>query len=808
MNTLKHDPESGIGAVSYFFLIPFVLFFMSGFCGLVYEVVWTRMLVLALGNTTLATSTILAAVMAGLSLGCYYWGKFIETREHRFLSVFGILEAGVGVTAILFLKLAPYIPDVEIWLFQTSGLDDYLRIAVRFILCFALLILPTFMMGGTFAVIGKHVIRYQKQFGRDTATLYGINTAGAAIGTFAAGFYMIKEWGHADTLWLTAGINFSIGVIALIVDAILGPKFANFRFNENKKKKTPKIKVSKKVVRLVLISIFISGFTAMAYQVMWTRLLILVIDNSVYSFSIILIAFLLGVTIGSFVFAPFFKYIRKPVVVFAFIEILLAVSAFYFPFTIGFSEIAPDTPYWEMLLKRMSFWIFPPTILMGAALPLATRIYHYQKEKVGRSIGNVLSVNTIGAVTGALAASFYLIPEVGFRNSSLLLPASILILGGAILMTQTRRTATFIVFIGIVGLGLVGLKTMPPDFYHQKYAALEPESRMIYYKEALAATATIFDRIDGTRALYLNGIPEVDSTILSVMTFKLMGALPGLLMEEPSNALMVTYGAGVTSGAASLFAKELDCVDLAAQAKEVSKFFAAVNDNVAERDNVYFHVDDARHFLQNTPKKYSFIVSDATHPRVYDSWVLFTAEFYELIEAKLDRNGIFLQWLPFHGMTTDQYMGIIRTFSSVFEHTSIWRVGNAYTLLMATPEKFSIDFQAFYQRLARKDVQSSLKLAELSNPFEFLRYFSMAEDRIREMLNGYPEFIITDNSPANLFFPFSATLKEQYEIWPEKNYQAIRKNEESVTAYLINIGDETQKEKIIRMVRYYEQQNQ
>jgi spermidine synthase len=345
---------------------------------------------------------------------------------------------------------------------------------------------------------------------------------------------------------------------------------------------------------------------------------------------------------------------------------------------------------------------------------------------------------------------------------------------------------------------------MPTDYFEKLYAGLEPKSKLIYYNESAATTATIFERPNQGRVLYLNGIPEVDTSHLSIKTFKLMGALPGLLHQNPENALMITFGAGISAGTTVLFTKHLDCVDLASQASEIAPFFEFYNNKIKENTNISLHNDDARHFLRSSTQQYSIITSDASHPRVYDSWVLFTSEFYRLVQSKLTEDGIFLQWLPFHGLSPDQYLGIVRTFADTFQHTSIWSVGEGYSLLIATPQTLKIDFQDFLKKILTPAIRTDLHLVGLDNPFEILSYFIMSEQKVRAMVSGNHS-LMTDNSPAHVFFPVTSTFRDQYTTWPLLNFQKVRENKESVIPYLFNLSDdETKKEQLLNVLQKYE----
>ncbi len=787
-------------------MLPYILYFISGCVGLIYEVAWSRMLVLVMGNTTLATGAILAAFMAGLSLGSLFWGRFIESRAERSLAVFGLLEAGIGLAALALPVILPLLAPLEGSVSSLGRDVDAFRIPVRFLFCFSLLIWPTFLMGGTFAVIGRYTIQHPSRFGRDAAFLYGVNTAGAVLGAFLAGFLLIKSLGCMNSVRLAACLNFCVAAIVLLVycrgapsgssspraPGEPGPRFDAVR------------RPGRTEARMTLLCLGVSGFCALAWQVLWTRLLIPVVDNSVYSFTIVLMGFLLGMTLGSLLIAILARWIKKPTILFALVEIGVGVTAFLFPFFIHLTSVDRGIPYWKGLLIKLPLTLLAPTLLMGAAFPLGAWIYGNRIGMVGRGLGRVYAVNTLGGVLGAGAASIYMIPALGLRNSFLLLSCGAMAAGWAVLASHVRRAVAGAALAGLVLLALAGTKGMAGKFFAEKYGLLEEDSELIYYKEGLAAAAGIFQRPDGNRVLYLNGIAEVDASLLSVRTFKLLGSLPGLLHEDPSSALMVTFGAGVTAGASTLFADTVDCVDLADQARDISAFYSRMNHRVLEKKGVSIHVDDARHYLGNTDKRYDVIVSDATHPRTYDSWILFTREFYELVRGRLDAGGIFCQWLPFHGLPRERFEDILRTFSHVFPHTSVWRIGPAYCILLATPETLAIDFGDFYRKLSRKEVKRSLAGVGLDNPFAYLSCFSMGEETIRVITAGSTA-ILTDDSPAHVYFSPGASLDDQHRRWPEENYRLVQAHEESVTPFLTNRDvSEARWAKVLSVMRQYE----
>ena len=788
-------------------IAPFILFFISGGIALLYEVVLSRLLVLVMGNTVLATSTILAAFMAGLGLGAYVWGRVVEKRPNTALRIFGLLEIGVGLIAFAFPILYQLAGGMELALFGHSDGPYEARLGLRFLFSLMWLLPPTFLMGGSLPAMGRHVIRFGRDFGRHTAWLYGINTLGAVLGAFLTGFFLVRLWGHTTTLFVAASGNVIVGAIAVWI---------HHRYLKNKKSRPEPTKASKKkppledepsawAARTAVIALGLSGFCALAYEVIWTRLLVLVVDNSVYSFAVILMAILAGIALGSLILAPLLRKIMTAFIAFAIVEILLGVSAFGFPFFIHLTPTPAQTVYVWFLLGKMPLVVLVPAIFMGAAFPLAAEAYQARNKQVGRSLGAVYAANTLGAVLGAVAAGFWLVPMLGFRLSSLGLPVINLLAGFILIAVSLRPLKIIVTGVVVAALAVAGWFAMPQDYFSQKYAELEPLGQLTYYDEGRSATVTIFQMPTLIRMLYLNGIPEVDDGKLSLATFRLMGTLPMLLHPAPKDALMVTFGAGITAGSASLRAETVDCVDLVEQYHQIATYFAAVNHDITNSPKFSMFIDDARHYLQTTDRQYDVIISDATHPRSYDSWVLFTTDFYDRVKARLKPGGIFCQWAPYHGLDPNQYQTILRTFQRSFPHTSVWSVGEAYSLLMATEEPLSIDFMEFGKQLYQPEINHDLAPLGLDNIVEVLGHFVMGEDRLREFVGNGP--IITDDSPAHLFFPIQATMREQYENWPEINFARIFEHRGSVIPYLTNVGkSEEDKAKILQLIRRRERQ--
>ncbi len=782
-------------------ILPFFLFFLSGFSALVYEIVWSRMLVLVFGNTTLATTTILAAYMAGLALGSLVWGRLIDRRPAGALRTFGYLELCIGLFALVFPTLITVASFVEVGLSNLITSNYYLLAAIRAVFCLAILLIPTFLMGGAFAVMGKHVIQDPGKFGRDAALLYGLNTAGALMGAALTGFLLLSRLGHSQTTHVAVLLNVLAGGTALLSDR--WARQVPERPPTTGPSRTEEFAFSGIQVSLVMVGVGLSGGCALAYEVLWTRLLTLVVDNSIYSFTVILLAFLAGIALGSLLLGAVSARLSNPILIFALIQMGVAVAAFCVPLFIEIKPLHGSIPYYAMLMHTILFLVLLCSALLGMALPLAARIYQARQTQVGATLGTVYAVNTMGGVLGALGAGFVLIPVFGLQVSTLLLPALNGIMGGSLLVTLLKDRIRW-GFAGAMALVLLlPVFLMPRGFFQQRYGQLAPGSELIFYREGLAATATVFRSPQGEKKLYFNGMPQVGTDRASMRTFKLMGALPGLVHHEPRGALVITFGAGIASGTAAHFVKRIDCVELVAEARLIASFFADENDHVLKNEKLSLHINDARHYLLTSDKTYSVIIADATHPRGYDSWVLFTEEFYSLVKERLQPDGIFCQWVPFHGMEPNQYLAIIRTFQHVFPHTSVWVVDGTYSLLMGTSGPLQIDLQTMSERFNVPAVRSDLTRAGLEDPFQMLSYFALGERGVKKMLEGF-DTVITDDTSEHVFFPLSSTADDQYRKWPESNYRRIRRYQEPIMPYLTNAGDTPNQKRITlqRINRY------
>ncbi len=396
------------------------LFFLSGICGLIYEVVWTRMLTLVMGNTVFATSTVLAAFMGGLALGSSVFGRMVD-RSGSPLKFYGLLELLLGIYCLILPFLLQGMLPVYRFLYRPFGSDPKLLTLAQFLFSGLLILFPSALMGGTLPALSRSMVRSLDQVGRSVGRLYAINSSGAVVGALAAGFLLLPTVGVRASLYGAAGVNILIGLASIVLQGrISSARPPDGAAAEPRRKRN---REGDRGPRLVLIALLISGAAALIYQVAWTRVLALLLGPSVQAFSLMLAAFIAGLALGSWMFSRLADREEDLLALFALAQFGVAFSAAAFVPMVGlFPPLirnvlrgATESPLRGYLLNTAL--IFPvmliPTTLLGAVFPLAVKLYSRSLPLLGTELGTLYSVNTAGAVIGSLSAGFLLIPFLG-----------------------------------------------------------------------------------------------------------------------------------------------------------------------------------------------------------------------------------------------------------------------------------------------------------------------------------------------------------------------------------------------------------
>jgi len=760
----------------------FALFFLSGISGLIYQIVWTRMLVLVFGNTLLATSTVLSAYMGGLAAGSYVFGKYIDKRPRPLVKIYSVLEAGIGVFALAFPVLLMVVTPLYSALYRgVEGNVSLLNLA-RFSVCFALICVPTFMMGATLPVLLKRFVVGGRTIGHQVGFLYGLNTAGAVAGSLACGYFLLKALGMRGTTWVAVGINLGVALVAWV----LARGEAEVSETEEAPASTdaaagvPFRVHSETTLTMVLIGIGVSGFCALAYEVFWARMLNLFLHNNIYSFTAILATFLTGIALGSLIYSKFLSKIANQVALFVWMEIGIGVMAYATPFVFSLLHKPLFNKFSEALtLAKTSIIMLPPTVLMGIALPMAVQIWQRGARREGTSVGTVYAVNTVGAILGAFAAGFILIPYTGLHRGVIIVAALNVLAGFLPLVSLARPLARPLWTMAFVAALIAVFVAAPRDLFRGLFERAHPSANILHYKEGKVANVVVYDfEKSGYKDLHLNAVEEASSRLWHVQLFKMLGILPPMVHDEPGNALMIAFGAGMSAGACLDHVTSLDCVDLNPDIDGVAEVFTRENLDVINNPKLNRVVNDGRNALLLDPQKYSLIISDATNPKMFDSWTLYTEEFYELVKERLEPDGVFCQWvlIPLPG---DAIKVILKTFRKVYPHASFWCIyGSSQCLMLGTPERLEIDYQELTDRLDPHWESSGLSEFGIDTVEKFLSFFMIGEDGLGRLLEEFDK-TSTDDLPHAQF------QIEQDRAGREASLDLVR-HLESIVPYLTN----------------------
>jgi spermidine synthase len=800
--------------------IVYILFFFSGFTGLVYEILWTRMFALVFGATTFAISIVLAAFMGGFALGSFLFGRFVDKRGDP-LRIYAFLEILLGIYALIlpFLISALKVAYSAQHQFLTANM-------VKFALSFVMLIIPTTLMGGTLPVLSKFVMTPGGRLGLNIGGLYSVNTIGGALGCFMVGFVFIASMGINATIYLTAGLNFAIGLIALIlktgrsevkdissedIDLLHEPSTEHNTFKTN----------------LVIVVFGLSGFAALAYEVLWTRVLSMVIGATVYAFSIMLTAFLCGLALGSFLSGIIADRIRRLTLVFSIFQMTIGIFGVVSIFVLGsmplivvnmFREIGNSWQGFIFVKLVVAFALMLiPTSLMGAMFPLASRICAGSIRFLGRSIGNIYSVNTLGSILGSLAAGFILIPAIGLQKS-IIFAASVNMLNGLAVLIGSQKQNLLRFAFGVVILPIFVVlalfsswnrKILAEGVYFEPWQysnragkvdikAKAQESQMLYYGEGIDSTVAVFMR-GPDLTLKINGKPVASTTLGDIRLLGMMGYLPTILHGSPQRALVIGLGAGVTAGMAAQYESvdRVYCVELERKVAEAAEYFTFVNHDVLNDPKFNLIIGDGRNSLLTADKKYDVITSDPIHPWVSGAGSLYALDHFRLCKERLNEGGVVAQWLPLYEMPERDFRMIIKTFQSVFPHTTLW-LTDSDSILIGTLEELHIDYMSLVEKFQLEVIERDMRMLYLDTVFDFLSCFMMDEEALADY--SADAEVNTDDHPL---LEFSAP-KGLYSETVSGNLETIRQRMKPVIPFLYNFGDEegAVKDKIIR---YYEQ---
>ena len=743
-----------------------LIYLMSGGVALLYEVVWSRLLTLHMGNTVAAIGTVLAAFMGGLAGGAALGGRFSLTLSRRqALRVYASLELAIAACALLvpaaLTGLQPILAAT-----YADGEGGTAFGLMRLILSVTILLVPTMAMGATFPLAVRWFVSQAEGAGTETGALYALNTLGAALGAGLAGFAVLPSLGLRGATLVGVAVNVAVAAGALGLARYTQPGHASEapaaaptqaapagRRRQRRRAKSADRTVAARRADpcplsgrrwLAASALGLSGFVALTYEVAWTRILALVIGPTTYAFSAMLTTFIGGLACGAVIGAWLTRWSRYRIVWLGMTLILAGLGAcgalsMIVPLSLTMARgvAQPDMLFASVMVLQVALaacLLLPMAIALGAAFPLAVAVAVRRGDTVSFDVAVVYAVNTAGAIAGALLGSFVLIPLLGLQYT--VLTAGALAIGGGsllVLAADVGRRARF--SVAAVALACLGVGAAVPDWNRELvssgaywYAPYErtPDlqsglavGELLYYAEGGAGTVSV-RRAAGRLALAIDG--KVDaSNGADMLTQSLLAHLPLLLHPDPHDVGIIGLGSGITLGAALRHPiRRADMLEISPQVVEASAYFETENRSALQDPRTHLIVADGRSHLMLSSRSYDVIISEPSNPWMAGVANLFTREFFQAARDRLKPEGILCQWAHTYSISDEDLRSITGTFLSVFPDGAMWLVGEGDVLLIGGVSPLEPRLSGFTMTWERPGVRAALAEVGVQDPFSLL----------------------------------------------------------------------------------------
>ncbi len=791
--------ETPTHKASLFFTLILSCFFLSGVAGLIYEILWVRMIDKVIGSAPFAVATVLSIFMGGLALGSYVAGKYIDRipSKSNLLSLYGMVEVAIGICALLIplftIMAKPIYAIAYNYLFQHFWTYQIFA----FLGCSLLLIIPTSLMGATLPILCRLYVTHLGHIGSRTGRLYGINTVGAAVGALLCGFVLINSLGAQGTLFVAVGINVSVGLFCILLGrASLPLAFRESAPNpgKNTAPQKPDLRPSSMetthdpTITWALWIFAVSGFSSMAYEVIWTRLLGLIIGPTTYSFTLVIATFITGLALGSLFFGWLGDRVKSVFPLLAGTQLCAACLALLVSQFLGNSQFlfakliyTFQDHFNEMILVQsiiVFFTLLGPTVLLGATFPLVNRIYARSLPVIGKSIGTAYALNTVGAIIGSVVAGFVLIPCLGKENGLRLVMALQFTLAltalVALALQKKSMAGQWRSLLGMALLGLILFLSFPSwnrqllsygryrnlekmgDYLSatswlealfsgsKSLAQYETRPEIIFYGDGIGGFTTVEKETDslGTvkYSLLNSGKPDASSHE-DRSTQTLLAHVPLLFHPQPENVMVLGLASGMTAGEALLYPiKQLDVLEINAQAVEACEIFTPWNNDCLNDPRTRIIVQDGRNHLALSRNKYDAIISEPSNPWMAGLANLYTLEFFQTVKEHLQEPGIFVQWIHSYEMDWPTFALVGRTFAEVFPDGLLITTLPADHLLVGFSGQ-----KGFSLQVAEKNIKYAQRSKNISLPNPGLLFQMIITEDLKRLFGPGP--LHTDNWP-------------------------------------------------------------
>ncbi len=728
------------------------VYLLSGFAALVYEVVWSRLLGLHMGHTVAAVSTVLGAFMGGLAIGAALGGVYAPRLSRvRALVAYAALEAAIAATALVLPIALASLRPLLAWAYA-DGHSGLLFPLVRLGTALVLVAIPAVAMGATLPIAVRWFVRGSTPPGHQVGLLYAGNTLGAAVGAFAAGFLLIPALGLHGTTLIAVAMNLLAGGVSIWLasrkDAHAEPvPRLPLTPRRDRRRAAPAVALETARPRVAAAAVFASGAVAMVFQVAWTRILAATLGPTTFAFSAMLAAFIIGLAMGSGSASVALKRRARPVLLLGLTLVAGAIGALSLaylvnrlPYAVAWMVARPDATFTSIMVLQSAavvIMLLPMTVPLGAAFPIAVAVGGGTDATLSRGVSAVYVANTIGAIAGALAGGFLLVPSLGLQNVVLAASAAAAIAGALIVIaggaTGHGRLAAIVASVLALAVCAAspswdremlssGAYKYAPYLADLDLRASLGVGTLLYYDEGSGGTVSV-RRAAGTLMLAIDG--KVDASNGSdMLTQKLLGHLPLLLHPDAREVAIIGLGSGVTLGAALAHpVQRVDMIEISPQVVEASRFFAAESRHALDDRRTNLLIGDGRsHFLLSS-RRYDVIISEPSNPWMAGVSALFTREFFGAARARLAADGLFCQWAHTYDIGDADLRSIVATFRSVFPEGTVWLVGQGDLLLVGGAGDREPRLEAVAASWRRAAVAADLETVDAREPFSVLSLY-------------------------------------------------------------------------------------
>lgn len=708
-----------------------VLFIGSGCAALIYEIVWFQLLQLLIGSSAVSLGVLLGTYMGGMCLGSLALPRLISPRRHP-LRVYAWIELGIGILGIGVILGIPIIDR----LYLAAGGEGFSGILLRGAVCSVCLLLPTALMGATLPAVA----RWLETTPRGVSWLgffYGGNIAGAVFGCLLAVFYLLRVHDVAVATYAAAALNGTIALIAFSLAALTPYRPPEGGPMRRSVERAPGSWA-------VYVAIGLSGMCALGAEVIWTRLLSLILGGTVYTFAIILAVFLAGLAVGSHLGSVLGRNTARPRRLFGWCQMLLAGAIAWTALMVA--EFLPYWPIdtsisyssWQIFLLDLArcLWaVLPAAILWGASFPLALLAAASRGQDPGRLVGGIYAANTMGAIAGGVGFSIFIIPWIGTQQSQRLLiglsiAAGLLLLAPRIRLFQPPRlraeswkpgqkftgVISLAAAVGVAFLLAWSIAKVPWELvaFGRRMQAKRSEAIPFFVGEGMNSSIAVTEADNGSRDFHVSGKVVASSDPTDMRIQRMLGHIPAMLHAKARSVLVVGCGAGVTAGSFVLYpeVERIVVCEIEPMIPTVaSVYFGPENHFVLDDPRVEVVMDDARHYILKTREKFDIITSDPIHPWIKGSAALYSKEYFELCREHLNSGGLITQWVPLYESDLDAVKSEMATFFDVFPDGTIWSndlIGMGYdVVLLGQVGALKIDVDGLQERLDNSDYRSA-----------------------------------------------------------------------------------------------------